>query len=428
MDIMTGEERQFLTHVSHELRTPMNAINAFLELASESDNIEEIRGYLKDIRRSSRELMLIINEELEGSLQEYEQLQNEIKALDTEPLKQKEEKTLELDVTIPVLVVDDNDVNLKVTRAFLEQYGIHADMVLSGQEAIQMAGSRSYGLILMDCMMPEMDGKTTMDAIRERYGRYRQVPFVALTANAVRGAKESLMEQGFDDYLSKPIYKERLEDLLKKWMNSPIKGVRLQMGIDNCGEDEEIYHSILQFIAENGHERSEDLKRFLAEEDFENYTIAVHALKSTLANIGAMEASQMAKDLEMAGKQGRYEEIRQGHGPLLEVYEELLVNIKAYLENTQNQMSGNMENQKRTDVLDDDLMEDSEEMSREELGFVLEDVASLLEEFRYGEAESVVQEILEFHMKGSSRSCIQEIHKDITNLRIGEALDKIRAF
>ncbi len=105
----------------------------------------------------------------------------------------------------------------------------------------------------------------------------------------------------------------------------------IRKGIEHCGGDRNDYCSILQFILENSNERIQRLHTFLEKEDFTNYTIAVHSMKSTLANIGAIELSEYAKRLEYAGKEGRFEDIRAGHEGFIELYQSLMVEIELYL-------------------------------------------------------------------------------------------------
>ncbi|MDR0497570.1 MAG: response regulator [Treponema sp.] len=126
-----------------------------------------------------------------------------------------------------VLVVDDKPVNLLVARGLLKPYGLIMDTASSGQEAIEKAKAVSYDLIFMDHMMPEMDGIETLKEIRneESSKNIRQVPIVALTANALRDMREYYLEHGFNDYLSKPIDPKMLNDVLVKWIPGKSNGV-----------------------------------------------------------------------------------------------------------------------------------------------------------------------------------------------------------
>ncbi|MDR2006422.1 MAG: response regulator, partial [Acidaminococcales bacterium] len=103
------------------------------------------------------------------------------------------------------LLVDDNDINLMVAEELLKHYNIEVDLADSGQQAIDLANKYDYDIIFMDHMMPEMDGVEATARIRKLNQWCSQVPIVALTANAIVGIREFLMDNLMDDYLSKPI-------------------------------------------------------------------------------------------------------------------------------------------------------------------------------------------------------------------------------
>ncbi len=117
-----------------------------------------------------------------------------------------------------VLVVDDIELNLLVAEAILGQFGIQPDMALSGAEALERIAKKRYDMILMDQMMPDMDGIETTARIRAYDAYYKDVPVIALTANALTGAQETLLRAGFSDYLSKPIDVDLLRRCLIHWL------------------------------------------------------------------------------------------------------------------------------------------------------------------------------------------------------------------
>ena len=117
-----------------------------------------------------------------------------------------------------ILVVDDNQVNLFIMSGLLETYDIRPTSVASGPEAIKEAGSEEYDIVFMDHMMPQMDGAQAAHLIREKYPVYRDIPMIAFTANAVDEARDMLMREGFNDFLSKPVEPEKLALILKKWI------------------------------------------------------------------------------------------------------------------------------------------------------------------------------------------------------------------
>jgi CheY-like chemotaxis protein/nitrogen-specific signal transduction histidine kinase len=129
----------------------------------------------------------------------------------------KDEKVSFTDVK--ALVVDDDYMNLMVAKGILKSYGISADTALSGEKSIEKCSITDYQIIFMDHMMPGMNGVDTMHRIRElRNGHYRSIPIVALTANAVSGAREMFMGEGFDEFISKPIELNSMTRLLRKML------------------------------------------------------------------------------------------------------------------------------------------------------------------------------------------------------------------
>ena len=117
-----------------------------------------------------------------------------------------------------VLVVDDNSVNLYVAKNLLEMYGIKPVCVPSGDLAIKAVDKKEFDLILMDYMMPKMDGIEAMKAIREQHPEYKDRPVIAFTANAVEEAREKLLSEGMNDFLPKPVKVEDVEAILRKWL------------------------------------------------------------------------------------------------------------------------------------------------------------------------------------------------------------------
>ena len=223
-----------------------------------------------------------------------------------------------------VLVVDDNYTNLLIAKNLLEPYRLEIDMASGGREAVSKAGEKVYDLIFMDHMMPEMDGVEATAAIRALAGGiYQKIPIVALTANAVYGVKKELLESGFDDYVAKPIEVKQLEAVLQKYLGDineareddmydenaasgkilAIEGIDVAGAMARLGLEEEIYLSILQTYHMDLPDTLERIVSARHRSDWKNFVIDVHAVKSTSASIGAMELSEIAKQLEAAGKE-----------------------------------------------------------------------------------------------------------------------------
>jgi CheY-like chemotaxis protein len=116
------------------------------------------------------------------------------------------------------MIVEDNIVNQKVAYRMLERLGLRADVAANGLEAVEMFELLPYDLILMDCQMPEMDGYEATGKIRQREGFAHRVVIVAMTAEALVGARERCLGAGMDDYISKPVKLEEMRAVLGKWL------------------------------------------------------------------------------------------------------------------------------------------------------------------------------------------------------------------
>lgn len=245
-----------------------------------------------------------------------------------------------------VLVVDDNQMNLRVAEEILANYEIKVTTASSGKEALDKVTQAEYDFIFMDHMMPEMDGVETLRRIRHKIGTYYQkVPIIALTANAVAGTREMLLEEGFNDFLEKPIERSVLERILKRTLSSDkiiyrdvatddnpdetcdgetfeIEDLDVQKGILYCGGQEQ-YIKILQGYCEDWENTGSGVEEAFKQADWKNYTIAVHGLKGALRTIGATQISEMARKLEYAGKENRIDYILKHHEELMNEYRRL---------------------------------------------------------------------------------------------------------
>jgi len=248
-----------------------------------------------------------------------------------------------------VLIVDDISTNLKVAEGLMQPYKMQLDLCLSGFAALEAVRKNSYDLVLMDHMMPEMDGIEATKSIREMYSN---LPIIALTANAVSGTKEMFLSHGFNDFLSKPIDTIKLNSVLTKWLpkekqekldtktndngtlethEMEISGIDVKKGISITGGTLKRYMQILAVFYRDGVQKMAEIKNSLETNNYPLYTTYAHALKSASASIGALDLSEAAKALEMAGKQGDFTYIKQHNAPFLKALEVLLNNISTVL-------------------------------------------------------------------------------------------------
>ena len=216
-----------------------------------------------------------------------------------------------------VLVVDDNVYNLIVAVGLLELFEINAETAQSGKEAIEKVHSNEYDLVFMDHMMPEMDGIETTDFIRKSGEKYKKLKIVALTANAIQGAKEMFMESGFDGFVSKPIEIPALTTMLaeclppekvthktecvlntKKPENTQEQDaffqalghapeINAETGLLMVGGHKDMYRKNLKLFHGKLNTDCEKMNAFMQAGDLSGFAIAVHAMKSVLASVGA---------------------------------------------------------------------------------------------------------------------------------------------
>ncbi|MDR0354271.1 MAG: response regulator [Deltaproteobacteria bacterium] len=146
--------------------------------------------------------------------------------------KTKKAKAANYGGSVNVLVVDDNELNLTVAAGLLRIHGIKADRASSGREALEMVAANKYQLIFMDQMMPEMDGLETTALIRAMGGIMAELPIIALTANAMAGAKETLLSSGMNDFLSKPIQRDELAAILDKWVPIGLRVNQMESAVE----------------------------------------------------------------------------------------------------------------------------------------------------------------------------------------------------
>ncbi|MCL1875899.1 MAG: ATP-binding protein [Synergistaceae bacterium] len=218
-----------------------------------------------------------------------------------------------------ILIVDDINTNLKVAKGLMSPYNMQIEVCESGIDAINLVKSDNYDIVFMDHMMPVMDGIRATKIIRELKS-CKNLPIIALTANAVVGVKEMFLSNGFSDFLPKPIEMSKLNEILEKWINddkkekySPrlnndaipgiqIEGIDVGAGLAKTGGGLENYIEILDVFMKDGPKKIAEIEESLRINDIKTYAAHVHALKSALASIGANELSETAKALEHAGK------------------------------------------------------------------------------------------------------------------------------
>ncbi len=274
-----------------------------------------------------------------------------------------------------ILVVDDNPMNLMVFKSLIKQTDMHIDTAESGDEGIRFSTDLKYDIIFLDHMMPQKDGIETLHELREnKWNPNVSTPAICLTANAISGARDLYLSEGFDDYLTKPIDPEKLENMILNLlpedkirkpgekakpaanaMAETAKGkpkasepelekedtsendeamakiievlrgqdlIDIYEGIENSGSAES-YLSMLKIFHRLNDEHAAELERLYSEGNIDEYTIKVHSVKSSGRIIGAYEFGEKAQLLENAGKEGNTEYIEANHNELIKDFRRL---------------------------------------------------------------------------------------------------------
>ena len=335
-----------------------------------------------------------------------------------------------------VLVVDDNIMNLKVMEGLLRPYKVKYYTAGSGTEALVMLDRMYFDLVFMDHMMPGMDGVETLHHIREKNGKFFQkVPVVALTANAIGGAREMFLSEGFQDFVAKPVEVSTLERVLKKYIpderiiiktveetegeealngnshsregitgsstaNASRQGlIDIQTGINYSGGVYEDYIDVIRLYYKSGLEKKKQMQELFESGGWTDYTIMVHALKSTSLGIGAKELSEMAKEQEKAGKENNTKYLLANHDQLMDAYGKVLDEIAANKDFIPDEDNG--------------AREGLDEIARDLLTQKLIELGEALDTF---EEDTVIPVIDELSLYSYNGECIKDKMEEILSL------------
>ncbi len=223
-----------------------------------------------------------------------------------------------------VLLAEDNEVNQRVACLQLKKLGYSVDVVANGREAVEAVRRRRYGVVLMDCQMPVMDGleatRTIRRAERPDGGR---LPIIAITANAMVGDREACLAAGMDEYIAKPVDIGVLSETLERWMDEQVEPMDVQNATGSAGsvevldaevlaslrelqadDDPDFVAELIDVFLEDSPARLRDIRAAAAEGDADRLVRAAHTLKSASANVGAARVSDVCARIEDRGKMG----------------------------------------------------------------------------------------------------------------------------
>ncbi len=258
-----------------------------------------------------------------------------------------------------ILVVDDMPMNLQVMTGLLKRSEMIIDTASGGEDCIYKFGENDYDLVFLDYRMPGMDGIETFHRLKDRYpDKVARTPIIALTASAILGDKERLLNEGFSAYLSKPVVIADMEETMSRFLGDipeesmpaasdiseevqPVsqditsddtdeipQAVRdmeeldPEKGLEYCGDAED-YVFALQTYAESVEDKAAALEEALKEDRTDDYVLIVHSLKSMSKSIGARHLYEQAKVLEEAGREGRTDTIKTGTEAFVSEYRAL---------------------------------------------------------------------------------------------------------
>lgn len=349
-----------------------------------------------------------------------------------------------------ILVVDDNEINLTVCKALLEICSIKCDTAISGYEAVILASTNDYDLIFMDHMMPGIDGIETTKRVRALGSNKVDVPIIALTANAIAGARDLFLTSGLNDFISKPIDKKQFNQVLTKWLPkdkvvaakdivlSPdrnkkettvtagqigsinpggsqiikkaalLEGLDVLLGLSRVEGLENVYEKNLKIFCHILPNAIERMLEYLQAGNLPDFKIQVHGLKGSLLNIGAVSASNKAKELELASQEGNI-------GFCMENIEELIAELKYYSEGLEEIFK----------ISADQNFSSKENGSPGELAAQLEQAVTFLKDFDSDSALSIIESLRGYDYGQDVNGQLAEICNDIESFDYLSSIDKI---
>ncbi|MBR1578941.1 MAG: response regulator [Selenomonadaceae bacterium] len=298
--------------------------------------------------------------------------------------------------TANILVVDDTVMNLTVVKGLLKQTRIQITTAESGFECLDLVRQRKFDIIFLDHRMPTMDGMETLQKMRELDDNLNdETPVIALTANAISGAREQYLAASFRDYLSKPIDPTALETMIMKYLPpekieeapdddrieppkldlpdwlTAIDGIDVQKGVGHCGSAED-YLNALKVFAQSIKDNADEIESMFRAELWKDYTTKVHALKSTARVIGAETLSDLAKAMEDAGNANDLDAIRKSTAPLLEMYRSFADKLSPLIERS--------DDEDKPPITEDDLNEAVEALREAAASFDYDSVTFILDQ------------------------------------------------
>ena len=371
---------------------------------------------------------------------------------------------------VRVLVVDDEPMNRMVAEGIFRDYGMQVKTAGSGAESIEICGKEDFDLIFMDHMMPQMDGIEALKHLRRLKADSKE-PFVAIafTANAVSGAREMFLKEGFDEFVSKPVETIELERVLRKVLpKSRIRyaengedierepegrpeadhgaepaaadvntkgsaaggelapfeeiGFCTEAGLSYCRSNQTFYLQMLAVYGQEAEQKADALNDLYRRKDYGNYRIQVHALKSNSRLVGADSLSEMARQLEEAAKREDASYIEEHHQELMDAYTETARRVREILGQEKDGPDGETESDEGTQV------SEAAPLTGEELLSRLEELQGSLDTYESDTAGRLIESLAGNAWQGKPvKELLREVEQAVEQFEFETASEKLAA-
>lgn len=324
-----------------------------------------------------------------------------------------------------ILIVDDNEMNLKVARGLLQPLQMNIDTASSGRQAIEMVQEKRYHIVFMDHMMPVMDGVETTQNIRKLPDAYiRNMPIIALTANAVMGAREIFKKAGMNDFVAKPIELKDICSKIRAWLpgelvrklSAPaaavqeqipeqelpvIEGLNVAEGVRNSGSLE-LFTNLLGDFYKLIDLKATKIEKCLADGLIHDYTIEVHALKNTARMIGALELSELFYKMEQCGNAEDVDTITRENPAVMELYRSYKPILEPY---------GKANEQ------------DKREVPKAEIIEALDRLGTAMDNFDLDGADAALAELEEYRLPKELGSYMEELRAYVADVAMEDVMN-----
>lgn len=343
---------------------------------------------------------------------------------------EKEAECLFIAPEAHILLVDDNELNLVVAKELLKPLRMQIDTAENGLQAVKMVRGSQYDLVLMDHMMPVMDGIEAAKAIRALpEDKYQKLPIIALTANAMVDARKEFLNAGMNGFVAKPIDFARICNQLKLWLpkdlvrdvpkeeakklladdlsdreiqpEDPQMGFSFEEGVKHCGSKEALMKTIRIFYRTID-SKANKIEQCLKEGMISDYVIEVHALKSSALLIGAVPLSEAAKELEDYGKQGKTEVLEEKTPDVLTMYRDLKNILRPYAE-------------KEEDA--------KKEFSDGEWITALQQIHQCIEQFDLDGVDQIMEQLEEYQVPECIRESMDQLRVYVADVSLEEIME-----